>query len=149
MLKRIELVEGPQELAVPLAAVKTHLRVDHDDEDGLIAAYLDAATAHLDGLSGTLGIALSPQTWRAVFSPGSDITCLPLGPVISRSEPVTSGDEVSVEFVAGFAGGVPQPIQAAIMLHVGTLYQNREQEADKWQPTRAYEALLAPWRRWT
>lgn len=149
MLKRIELVQGPQDSAVPLSEVKRHLRVDHDDEDVIIAAYLEAAIAHLDGLSGTLGMALAPQTWRAVFCEGSDIDCLPLGPVISREAPVTVDGETSVVFVAGYPERIPAPIATAIMLHVGTLYQNREQEADKWQPTRAYEALLAPWRRWT
>lgn len=149
MLKRVELVEGPQEAAVSLSDVKRHLRVDHDDEDALIAAYLDAAIAHLDGYSGTLGIALAPQTWRAVFDAGDDTDCLPLGPIISRMDPEAADGETSVEFVAGYAESIPAPISAAIMLHVGTLYQTREQAAENWQPTRAYEALLAPWRRWT
>ena len=148
MLKRIELVEGPQDSAVPLVDVKRHLRVDHDDEDAIIAAYLEAAIAHLDGLSGTLGMALAPQTWRAVFCEGSDTDCLPLGPVISREAPVTAGGETSVVFVAGHADRIPAPIRAAILLHVGSLYQHREQTAEKWEPTRAYEALLTPYRRW-
>ena len=148
MLKRVELVEAPRDSAVPLADVKLHLRVDHDDEDPVIVGYLEAAIAYLDGLTGVLGIALAPQTWRAVYAEGSDTTCLPLGPIISRDADVTVDGETSVRFVAGYPDGIPAPIRAAILLHVGSLYQNREQDADRWQPTRAYEMLLTPWRRW-
>ena len=144
---RHELVEPAQRNVVDLPVVKAHLRVNHDGEDGLIQMYLDAATAALDGPTGILGLALGPQTWRAVFQPHEDIV-LPLGPVMSQEAPVASEDEVSVTYVAGFPNGIPTPIRAAILLHVATLYQNREQSADGWTPTRAYEQLLAPWRRW-
>lgn len=56
------------------------------------------------------------------------------------------GSDVSVTFTAG-RDVVPAPIKQAILLHVGTLYQHREMSAEKWQPTMAYEALIAPWRR--
>lgn len=149
MLIRAELVTPPADQVVSLGDAKLHLRVMHDDEDMLIAGLIDAATDHLDGLTGTLGIALGPQTWRATFTAGSDTECLPIGPVVSREDPVTANGETTVEFVAGYPLGIPPAIKSAILLHIGTLYQNREQEADKWQPTRAYEALLAPYRRWT
>ena len=147
MLLRAELVIPPVDAVVSLTEAKAHLRVSHDDEDAEIAAMVDAATAYLDGLDGVLGRALGQQTWRAVFQAGSCTDRLPIGPVISRGPDVTVGDEVSVQFVAGYAV-IPAPIKAAILLHVGTLYQNREQDADSWIPTRAYEALLTPYRRW-
>ena len=147
MLLRAELVIPPVDAVVSLTEAKAHLRVSHDDEDAEIAAMVDAATAYLDGLDGVLGRALGQQTWRAVFQAGSCTDRLPIGPVISRGPDVTVGDETSVQFVAGYAV-IPAPIKAAILLHVGTLYQNREQDADSWIPTRAYEALLTPYRRW-
>ncbi|SDI39948.1 head-tail connector protein [Pseudomonas abietaniphila] len=33
---------------IELSLVKTHLRVDHDDEDALIQGYLDAAQVHVE-----------------------------------------------------------------------------------------------------
>lgn len=144
---RHELVEPAQSNVVDLDVVKAHLRVDHDDEDTLIQMYLDAATQQLDGPTGILGLALGPQTWRAVFEPHEDIV-LPIGPIISQADPVEADDEVSVTYVAGFATGIPFAIKAAILLHVGSLYQDREQSVQNWTPTRAYEQLLAPWRRW-
>ncbi len=148
MLLRVELVTPPSDAVVSLSEAKEHLRISHDDEDGLIAGLIDAATVYLDGLDGVLGRALGPQTWLAVFTEGSRTDCLPIGPVISREAPVTVDGETSVQFVAGYEDGIPAPIKAAILLHIGTLYQNREQDADKWVPTRAYEALLTPYRRW-
>lgn len=147
MLLRAELVIPPVDAVVSMTEAKAHLRVSHDDEDAEIAAMVDAATAYLDGLDGVLGRALGQQTWRAVFQAGSCTDRLPIGPVISRGPDVTVGDEVSVQFVAGYTV-IPAPIRAAILLHVGSLYQHREQTAERWEPTRAYEALLTPYRRW-
>ncbi|MEH6721048.1 MAG: head-tail connector protein [Aurantimonas endophytica] len=61
------LVTAPAALPVTLVAAKQHLRVDHDDSDELITAYIEAATDHLDGYSGVLGRALINQTWRQDF----------------------------------------------------------------------------------
>lgn len=55
---------APTVEVVTLAEAKAHLRVDHGDDDALIAAYLKAAVQHLDGRAGILGLALAPQTWR-------------------------------------------------------------------------------------
>ena len=58
---------APAEAPVTLAEAKAHLRVDHADDDTLITALIQAATAHLDGWSGVLGRALITQTWSQLF----------------------------------------------------------------------------------
>lgn len=56
---------------------------------------------------------------------------------------------VRVTFVCGYgaAADVPSALKAAILLHVGTLYENRETLTDRLAPNMAYEALTAPYRR--
>lgn len=147
MYKSLKLISEPTDPVISLAEAKLHLRVDGDDEDILIQGLIDAAVTYLDGADGVLGRALSPQEWEVTFS-GSKAGDLPLVPVIDSDPPVTANGETAVRFRVGYPDGIPAPIRAAILLHIGTLYHNREQEADKWQPTRAYEALLAPHRRW-
>ncbi|WP_276808959.1 head-tail connector protein [Castellaniella defragrans] len=42
---------------------------------------------------------------------------------------------------------VPAPIDAAILLQVGDLYENRERQGDReYFPNETYERLLAPYR---
>lgn len=60
-------------------------------------------------------------------------------------------DAVSATFVAGYgnAAAVPAPIKAAILLHVGTLYENRKSVTDDAMAVLplAYDALIAPYRK--
>ena len=72
---------APAALPVSLAEAKAHLRVDHDDDDALIAGLIQAATDHLDGWSGVLGRCLVTQTWRQDFDAFASCLPLPLGPV--------------------------------------------------------------------
>lgn len=51
------------EALLPIARVKAHLRIDHDDEDDILAVYRDAVVADVDGRDGWLGRALLVQTW--------------------------------------------------------------------------------------
>lgn len=46
---------------------KAHMRIEHAEEDALIAGYLDAATGYLDGVEGLLGRALVTQKWAQSF----------------------------------------------------------------------------------
>lgn len=63
--RRLVLVTAPTADVVALADVKRHLRVEHDEDDGLITLYLDAAVAMIDpAAGGWLGRALRPQTWE-------------------------------------------------------------------------------------
>src|SRR5690554_3221374 len=74
---------APAITPVSLAEAKAQCRVDHDEEDGLIMALVESATAHLDGYSGILGRALCEQTWRQDFDGMHGCLRLPLAPVIS------------------------------------------------------------------
>lgn len=58
------LIDPPTVDPVSLAEVKTHLRVDHNDDDTLINVLIAAATDHLDGYGGILGKCLMRQKWR-------------------------------------------------------------------------------------
>ncbi len=62
------LVTGPTETPVSLAAAKAHLRVEHGEDDILIAAMIAAAVSTIDGWSGWLGRCLVTQTWSRAFS---------------------------------------------------------------------------------
>ena len=63
--------------------VKAHLRVDHDDDDALIGAYVDAAVSHIDGPNGWLGRAI----WEQTLELRQNVFCgpirLPYGPIQS------------------------------------------------------------------
>lgn len=76
---------APELTPVSLMEAKAHLRVDFEDDDGLIAALVDAATEHLDGYTGILGRALVTQTWRQDFCdwPADRVLRLKLAPVAS------------------------------------------------------------------
>ena len=58
---------APASEPVELEEAKLHCRVDHDEDDTLIASLISAATAHLDGWTGILGRCLITQTWRQDF----------------------------------------------------------------------------------
>jgi uncharacterized phiE125 gp8 family phage protein len=59
-------------------------------------------------------------------------------------------DAVSITFVAGYGGAsaVPAPLVAAMKLHIGLLYENREAASTKAMSDLplAYDALIAPFR---
>lgn len=75
--KPITLAEGKQQCSI----------VDADTSfDTLIQAYIDAATAHFDGLHSVTGICLEPQTWELYLDAFTDAIRLPLGPVIEVEE---------------------------------------------------------------
>ena len=97
------LVTAPSQPPVSVYEARDHARVDSGHEDGLIAAYIDAATARLDGPDGLLGRALVTQTWRQDFDAFATKLRLPLAPVQS----ITS--------VAYYdADGAAQPLDAAL-----------------------------------
>jgi uncharacterized phiE125 gp8 family phage protein len=57
----------PVNAILSTADAKAHLKIEHSDEDDLVAAYVAAATGYLDGPDGVLGLALIEQTWSQSF----------------------------------------------------------------------------------
>lgn len=88
------VVITPPEPLIMLSVVKAHLRVDHDDDDVLIAAYLAAATALIDGPAGWLGRSLGPQTLELR---ADEFACWSTAPVALPYGPVI--DIVSISYV--------------------------------------------------
>jgi uncharacterized phiE125 gp8 family phage protein len=191
MLSPVRTV-APAELPLTLTEVKSHLRVDHDDEDSLVAIYISAAVSYLDGWAGILGRCLVTQTWRQDFDGFCEKMRLPFPDVQSltvayydtanalqtlaasnyalvndasgaRIQLASDGsfpatydrpDAVRVTLAAGYgdASYVPYAIKAAILLHIGHLYANRD-AVNTGNITSelpfAFDALVAPFRRVT
>lgn len=175
------LITPAASLPVSVAEAKTHLRIDHSEDDVLIESMIEAATGHLDGPNGILGRGLITQVWSETFERFAPELPLRVGPVSSISgvtytdddgqpqaapgarlvthmgsawavpavgEAWPSGRTVSVEYTVG-SDTAPAPIKAAILLHVGALYEHRESiavDVPKVVPM-AYEALITPYRR--
>lgn len=87
---------------IDLDLVKSHLRVDHNDDDQLIQAFVDAAVSHIDGPAGWLSRAIWPQTLELRQNVFCGPIRLPYGPV---------SDVVSVKYVDG--SGVEQTMAPA------------------------------------
>lgn len=82
------LITPPSVPLLTLDEAKSHLRVDHDDENSQIEAMAAAVASQLDpALGGWLGRALRPQTWRLDLDgfPCSEIV-LPYPPLVSVTE---------------------------------------------------------------
>lgn len=58
------LITAPSGDVIALDQAKLAARVDHAEEDALIASFVAAATRRLDGRNGVLGRCLLAQTWR-------------------------------------------------------------------------------------
>ncbi|MEN2980866.1 head-tail connector protein [Tistrella bauzanensis] len=85
---RLRLITAPDPV-ITLDEARAHLRVDHEDEDDLIAAQIAAATAMVDGQDGWLGRCIGVQTWRATWDGSawpegrSGAVPIPLPPLVS------------------------------------------------------------------
>lgn len=62
MLKPVRTVP-PASTILDLSALKSHLRIDHADEDWQLSDILEAVDAHFDGWAGVLGRCIAAQTW--------------------------------------------------------------------------------------
>lgn len=74
------LTSGPLSEPVAVAEAKSHLRVDHTDEDTLIASLVTAARLHIEVM---LSRRFITQDWSLVldFWPNSKMVSIGLGPV--------------------------------------------------------------------
>lgn len=62
----VSLIGAPGETPISLAEAKSFMRVDHSEDDTLIALLINAAVSHVDGIAGILGRALIAQEWQMV-----------------------------------------------------------------------------------
>jgi uncharacterized phiE125 gp8 family phage protein len=148
-LTRLTPIDG--ETILPLADSKLHLRVNHTDEDDLIASLRNAACEYVERVS---GVALSEADYLWEGTSFSRVSALPVRPVTAiGSVTYTDGDGasatyadarlvngavfpafgeswpaaygyVAVTFTAG--GTAPDDLLAAVKLLLGHLYINRE-----------------------
>lgn len=81
---RIELVTGPTTEPITISEAKNHMRVEHNDDDVVIAGLIDVAVNYVDA-TGMLGKAMITQTWAEYFGPHVSTVRLSLGPVQSVS----------------------------------------------------------------
>lgn len=77
------IVSYPEAPVVTVADMKSHLRIDSDDEDTLIGEYITAATEMVDAEFGELGRALITQRWQLTMPkfPTDSHVVLPIPPV--------------------------------------------------------------------
>lgn len=160
------IVTPPASKPVTLADAKEHLRVDHDDEDAVIAALLDTAVAHLDGWTGVLGRAIMPQTWRVsamageVVLPMPDVTAASVdygdGPVVLDVTATAAGPCVTlaqageVTFTCGLPPRLLPAAAGAVKMLLAHWYQTREAvSAPMAEVPLAVDALVSAlrWRR--
>lgn len=192
----LRLITAPTVEPLTLTEAKAHLRVDHTDDDALIAIYLAAARADCEEWTAR---AFVTQTWELVLDefPEDEIQ-IPRPPLQSIESikyddgdgveqtlatteyevdtvsqpgwvvPVTTGwpsdtfegiNAIRIRFVAGYVntdspsdltGNIPAAIKAAILLHLGVRYQNREDvvigTTVNRLPVANIEYLLRPYR---
>lgn len=167
-------VTGPSGPVVTLDELRVHLRIDHNDEDDLIALLEEAAVAYLDGWHGILGRAICAQVWKQTFMSGEPLRlALPDVTGISVTAENAAGDEVPVEAalkqddqgayvdISGQFASVSveytcelpllrrPAVMAAIKMMVGHWYKNREAVVvgpGAAPLPMAVDALLAPLR---
>lgn len=108
MWNGVTVLTPPASLAPDLMVdIKSHLRVDWEEDDALITRYINAAVARLDGPNG-IGVAMLTQTWRKSLDDFPETILLPGFPLAS----VTSVNYLDVD-------GAPQTV-AAIDYHLDT-----------------------------
>lgn len=90
----LTLITAPAVEPITMAEAREHLRVDHTDDDTMIALYISAARANAEAF---LGIALVAQTWELTLDafPADEIeiTLAPLIEVTSVIYLDLNGDE--------------------------------------------------------
>lgn len=101
------LVTAASEMPVSVEEAKSHLNIDHDDDDTLLETYVEAAT---DDAERFLGRALIDQTWDYSFDefPDAEIVLpkLPLIEVVGVFYKDAAGDEQEFEaFTVDLASG--------------------------------------------
>lgn len=145
-------VTPPAAPVVPLDDLKAHLRVDHADDDALIAAYEAAAVSYLDGWRGIMGRCILSQQWAVTYGEAGTYR-LPLPDVLEVTVDagaatleadclgalVTITEAATVTMTCEMPEDALSTVQMAIKLLVAHWYQNREAASE----TRIEDAPLA------
>jgi uncharacterized phiE125 gp8 family phage protein len=166
----ISLDAGP--MVVGLAECKAALRLERDDEDGLIAGHIRTAMALCEAFTGQWLIEREGEqrlagdlAWqRLAVAPVVAVSGVFAGPTALaegwEAEVTADGSgwvrltrtpagPVAARFRAGLApdwNGVPEPLRAGIVRLVSHFYSHRD-AADAGPPPAAVAALWRPWRR--
>ena len=156
----------PPILAVSLDAAKTFLRVDHPDEDGLIADLIEAATRQIEDRCGVSLITRAQRIIKCNAGAGVYLNRYPIlsieqvmyedvllpieanlraRPVLVRAE--QAGD-ITVDFTAGFGEApedIPTPLRQGLLLLLAHLYEFRGEPSPPGFPMMV-DALIQPYR---
>ena len=79
---RFELITAPAAEPVTVTDAKKKMRIEHSDDDALIARLIAVAIGFVD-LRGALGKAMITQTWGEWLAPNSSVVYLSLEPAQS------------------------------------------------------------------
>lgn len=152
---RLVRVGEPLSELVTLEDAKAHCRVDGDGDDRLVAGYIAAAIAYLDGPRGVLGRVVQRQQWRLDLHYGwdcdivlplpdaVDVTAIsydtegaeiPVGVDLQQDGPMTrvrplqpAAQPVRILFVADVPADILPALRQAVLLIVGHWYLHREE----------------------
>lgn len=163
------IVTAPSSLPVSEPDMKEHLRVDHSDEDAVIAALQAGAVAKLDAFGGLLGRCIMPQTWAIDVTgagphllPFPDATEVaaeaggePLATTVSRTpfgvcvtvSDAVSGDTVTIRFLCGLSDERLPAAQTLVKLMVERDFDGLS-GADYDAITRQIDSLISALRWW-
>lgn len=91
------MITPPAAMPVTVGEMKQHSRIDHNDDDDMVAGVIAAAVAHLDGWHGILGRCILAQTWAQSFDgfPAGDVLRLPFPDVSAVT--ITYRDAANVQ----------------------------------------------------
>jgi len=151
---------------VTLEAAKIFLRVDHVEEDTLIAELIDTASRQIEERCGLSLITRPQRLTKRANGTGAYLNRYPIQSVEAvtcdedpvtfeanlRARPVLirfSGDgDVSVDFTAGYGdtpADIPTPLRQGVLLLIAHLYEHRGSENPPPFPMMV-DALIQPYR---
>ncbi len=156
----------PPAAAVSLDAAKVFLRVDHEDEDALIADLIDVAARQIEARCGVSLITRRQRLTKAASAAGVYLTRYPIlsidavrdgenalpidadlraRPVLVRTQ---SRGTLTVDFTAGYGetpADIPTPLRQGVMLLLAHLYEFRVGNPPPGFPMMV-DALIQPYR---